>query len=241
MVKYAPRGTGSERTLHNEAPVQTSSPGNQLTQHEACVRPTPSRNTAPREAACRAVLCRAHPARRPAAPSAPQTHAQPAFTAALRDGGAAIPYLRTPPTASEATLLPPYLLSLCIAPPARPPWRCASRPTSRGSSRSCRLCRPGWRRRRAPGSRRWRRPGPRAARPQRCTPPPSGRGCGSCSSTPRPGTGSGARWGWEPCPGGRTPSGRVWPRPCGTPVPWAAPGRCEAEPRRRPSRSRGFG
>lgn len=55
MVKYAPRGTGSERTLHNEAPVQTSSPGNQLTQHEACVRPTPGRNTAPREAACRAV------------------------------------------------------------------------------------------------------------------------------------------------------------------------------------------
>lgn len=99
--------------------------------------------------------------------------------------------------------------STAQARPAPPPWRCASPPTSHGSSRSSRLCRRGWKRRRPPGSERWRRLGRRAARPRSCGRRRSGRGCGSRSSTPLP----------------------VRPRPA------APPGRGVARTLRRPCRS----
>lgn len=109
--------------MHNEAPAHTSSPGNQLTRHTLCVRPTPGRNAASREAACRSEPCRSEPcppSTPPCTPSARHTHTQPELKAALRDGGAAIPYLRTPPPARDSTP-PPSIFALALHSPAYPP------------------------------------------------------------------------------------------------------------------------
>uniref|UniRef100_H0ZA29 Hydroxypyruvate isomerase (putative) n=2 Tax=Passeriformes TaxID=9126 RepID=H0ZA29_TAEGU len=125
------------------------------------------------------------PRARPGALSAPHAHrAEPSTAAAERRslrsrGGPGLPGRAAGPgVAKEHRPGPPR--------PAPPPWRCASPPTSHGSSRSCRHCRRGWKRRRRPGSERWRRLGRRAARPRSCGPRRSGRGCRSRSSTSPP-------------------------------------------------------
>ena len=66
---------------------------------------------------CRSEPCRSEPcppSTPPCTPSARHTHTQPELKAALRDGGAAIPYLRTPPPARDSTP-PPSIFALALA------------------------------------------------------------------------------------------------------------------------------
>lgn len=72
---------------------------------------------------CRSEPCRSEPcppSTPPCTPSARHTHTQPELKAALRDGGAAIPYLRTPPPARGSTP-PPSIFALALHSPAYPP------------------------------------------------------------------------------------------------------------------------
>lgn len=249
-------GQKRKRFLHNETLLETSSPGNQLTQHGVYVRPTPGKTPFPERTP--ATSRNGHPST-PLSPSPSDSVAGstgPVLPAGVQRGatdphrprgtahrcgrehmlelsphhtlagqsaagvGAAscwgdtalqrCPSWWGPPSSPTGgscgprgtdepgcasgpplLLIAPPLLHMApplplLAPPRCPPCRCASPLTFPGCSRSSRRCRRGWRRRRPPGLGRWRQPGRRAARPRRCGPRQSGRGCGSSCSTPLP-------------------------------------------------------